>query len=302
MYVNVRGLGFRGRLCLALYLVFAAFLSGCAQLQTKPGLPAIGGEPGAQAQPGKFVFHELLNDDPARAQAFYGELFGWQFQDQGDGYSLIEADGRPIGGLVQHQPEDPARSENQWLSTLSVADVDAAVALVRERGGVLLEGPQTLPPRGRLAIVTDPQGALLVLLRADGGDPPDSDPAPGRWLWDELWTRDPKAAQGFYQGLAGYRAAALGESTGDWYLVLGTGERPRAGIVQLPWPELTPSWLPYLRVSDVPAVIRRATELGGSLLLVPAASVESGQVAILADPTGAVFGIQQPLVSGRVMP
>ena len=89
--MNVRGLGFRGRCRLALYLVFAAFLSGCAQLQTKPGLPAIGGEPGAQAQPGKFVFHELLNDDPARAEAFYGELFGWRFQDQGDGYSLIEA-------------------------------------------------------------------------------------------------------------------------------------------------------------------------------------------------------------------
>ena len=33
--------------------------------------------------------------------------------------------------------------------------------------------------------------------------------------------------------------------------------------------------------------------VGGSLLLVPAASVESGQVAILADPTGAVFAVQQ---------
>lgn len=286
----------------AFCLAGALVLSSCAQLQTKPGLPAISGEPGAEAQPGKFVFHELVSDDPERAEAFYGGLFGWQFRELEDGYSLIEADGEVIGGLVRHLSEDAGRSENQWISSLSVKDVDAAVALIRERGGELLEGPQTLPPRGRLAIVKDPQGALLVLLRAENGDPPDSTPVPGRWLWDELWTRDPKAAQGFYQDLAGYGAAALGESTGDWYLLLSSGERPRAGIVQLPWPELTPSWLPYLRVSDVPATIERATELGGSLLLVPAASVESGQVAILADPTGAVFGIQQPLVSGRAEP
>ena len=65
---------------------------------------------------------------------------------------------------------------------------------------------------------------------------------------------------------------------------------------------VTPHLVRRLGGTDHRVLLPASVLLGGSLLLVPAASVESGQVAILADPTGAVFGIQQPLVSGRVMP
>ena len=63
-------------------------------------------------------------------------------------------------------------------------------------------GPST-PPTGA-ALVSDSGGALFLLLRARGGDPPDADPVLGGWLWWELWTDDVDSAMDLYSTLAGY--------------------------------------------------------------------------------------------------
>jgi len=231
-------------------------------------------------KPGKFVWQDLVTQDIAEARSFYGALFGWTFQE-GDRYTQVLHEGEPIGGMLA--AADPERT-SEWIGNLSVADVDRAAALMAERGGVVERGPVDAPARGRLALVSDPDGALLLLLRASDGDPPDVDPRPGRWLWRELWTQNVDAAAALYTELAGYEVETV-EHAGLPYHVLRDGGVPRAGMLEAP-PEVNPLWLPYVRVEDAQGTAARAAALGARIVLQDEGS------AILVDPTGAPIGIQ----------
>jgi len=169
------------------------------------------------------------------------------------------------------------------VANLSVADVDRAAALVAERGGDVERGPKDVPERGRLALVSDPDGAVLLLIRASGGDPPDEEPPVGRWLWRELWTHEVESAIGFYSELAGYESETV-DLDGQPYHVLKRGDVPRAGVMEAP-EEIHSLWLPYVRVEDAAAVASRAETLGARVVL------QDDDAAILIDPTGAAIGV-----------
>ena len=76
--------------------------------------------------------------------------------------------------------------------------------------------------------------------------------------------------------------------TGDGhrYVLLKQGRHAVAGIVELQWEGLQDNWLPYFKVADLDQSVKSARNLGGSLIQ------KSGNVAVLADPTGAAFAIQ----------
>ncbi len=253
---------------------------------------------------GQFVWVDLLTDDMAAAKRFYGGLFGWQFEDApGDPvlYSVIHHLGVPIGGIAPIDDADVNVASARWLSLMSVEDVDEAVDRVLRAGGHLDREPWDNPTRGRLAVVTDPQGATVAFVRSLGGDPPNleaSDLVSGRWMWIELWTRDAAAAITLYQSIAGYGVESTDVFASPEYRVLTRDGRPRAGVNQIPWPEVQPNWLPYIKVDDPAAVARRARELGGSVLIPPLQEVRNGSAALLLDPAGAAFGIQRWPVDG----
>jgi predicted enzyme related to lactoylglutathione lyase len=253
--------------------------TACASTPTLHLTP-ITQEPTQLVEPGKFVWVDLITQDVALARSFYGELFGWTFRSR-DGYTEVLHDGTPIAGMVA--ATDPERG-SEWLASLSVADVDRVSALASEGGGTVERGPLDVPDRGRLALVSDPEGALLLLLRASTGDPPDADALVGGWLWIELWTHDADAATRFYSELVGYEFEVL-ELDGHPYHVFVVGDEPRAGVVDAP-PEVNPLWLPYVRVEDPEAIASRAEALGARVVM------RDDQAAILVDPTGAPVAVQ----------
>ena len=69
--------------------------------------------------------------------------------------------------------------------------------------------------------------------------------------------------------------------------------QPRAGAVKNPWGDVPAAWLPYVRVSDPIGYTRRAEELGGKVLVQPSNAVRGGTAALIVDPTGAPFAMQQ---------
>ena len=244
--------------------------------------------------PGRFVWYDLLTDDRAGVVRFYSGLLGWSFEETADPrYTLVTFKGVPIAGIIDvaglHDVD-----VSQWVASLSVADVDRAAAAVERAGGELHTEPRDVAERGRLAIVSDPQGALFALVRSSAGDPPAREPRAGDFFWTELWAGDAEGAIDFYKSLAGYERRDR-TVAGEPYRLLELAGQARAGVIQNPVDEIRPHWLPYVLVDDARAAAAKVTSLGGSLLLAPHDDIRKGSVAIVTDPGGAALSLQAPV-------
>ena len=244
---------------------------------------------------GKFVWRDLHTESPAAVKPFYAGLFGWEYVEStamGRPYTLIKSGGQYIGGIVKADRQVANQPNSQWLSYLSVPDVDRAAERTHVAGGSVLLAPFDLPKVGRAAVVVDPQGAPLGLIRASFGDPADTpEPVMHRFLWTEELARDPVAAAQFYADLVGFEV--LIHDQGDKpFRVLKLG-RERAGVMRMPFAGMQPSWLVSVMVADPAASAQRAQQLGGRVLLTPRPDVRNGSVALIADPSGAVLALQR---------
>jgi predicted enzyme related to lactoylglutathione lyase len=277
---------------LFLVLIFV-FFSSCTT--TKIIVPPMITSPTNTYFAGQFVWYDLVTTDIAGVKKFYGELFGWEFEgeDRADApYTVIKNNGTPIGGIVYSENAKRIKG-SRWLSYLSVNDVDSAVNLAKQNGAVVHREPFEFENRGRTAVIADPQGALVVLIRSYVGDPAASEPPFNTWLWTELFTRDLKAAASFYEKLVGYRAEEYESGVDVPYYVFRKNDRAKAGMVGIPWENVKPNWLPYVRVEDPASLAKKVESLGGMLILAPGDDIRKGSVAIIADPSGAAIAIQK---------
>lgn len=258
-------------------------------------VPPVSSSPTDTHYSGKFVWHDLVTHDVDAVKRFYGELFEWEFRSLDpatDVYTLIEHEGTPIGGIAFSDRLKEGINDPRWIGYLSVDDVDRAVEQVRVAGGTIHAEARELADRGRMAVVGDPQGAVVALVRTTRGDPPDGEFVYGRLGWNELWAADVPAAVSFYRSLVDYREEAVDSESRGEYHVMRTGDEARAGILRIRWAGVRPNWLPYVIVEDPAAVEARVTSLGGQVLL-SYRDVPRGQAAILADPSGAAIGVQK---------
>ena len=258
-------------------------------------LPDVSPEPTSIRHVGKFIWFDLFTRDLSGACDFYGQLFGWSFEETAPGNATLKTiryEGIPIGNAAQIDSRRDITAESRWFSFMSVADVDQTVERITKNGGSVHIPPKDLPHRGRLALLHDPQGALFAVLTASKGDPPDRPFVPNCWIGSELWTDDVKGALKFYGNVAGYRPESRKTDADASYLLLFRDHRPRGGMVKIPWKDVKPNWVPYIGVRDIEAIVLKAEKLGGKVLVGLDPDRED-DVAILADPSGAVFGVQQ---------
>jgi len=237
---------------------------------------------------GKFVWHDLVTSDVAATKTFYGQLFNWTFE-QRDRYTIVKLNDKRIGGILYIQPKPAELHVARWISSLSVLDVDQATDVVLTNGGKVHKGPENIGDRGRVALVSDPQGAQFSLIHTKNGDPNDGPIVEGSWLWHELWTKNPSDSANFYEALAGYSTVEEFED----YWILKVDNKWRAGIRNLFNQALEQRWVPVIRVNDVKAISNLAKQLGGRTLIEPENPDFVDQVALLADPSGALFMIQE---------
>ncbi len=289
---KLRGGRLRG---MAVASLWVAVASACGSVTPRLTISPVRPPATGTYQIGKFVWYDLVTDDVPAVKRFYAELFNWQYEEihgPEASYTVIKHEGAAIGGIVALEADENRVSGSRWLSLLSVPDVDEAVEQVKDAGGSVKMTPRDFPNRGRLALVTDPQGAMVVFVRATGGDPPDGELVANRWMWTELWVQDVQAAVDFYGALVDYETDTVEIPGDENYRVFMRDGRRRAGVNHLPWPEITSNWLPYLNVEDAMAIAERVEELGGQVLIAPRPDLRSGSVGILTDPSGAAFAIQ----------
>jgi len=127
---------------------------------------------GALSQGRNFVWHEVYGPSSKVAIEFYTKALGFGTQDMPMGemgtYTMLTRGGAPIAG-VMGTSEIPGM-ENippHWATYLSVENLDESLATVKEHGAAVHVEPMTVPTVGRMALITDPQGAHIWLFEAD---------------------------------------------------------------------------------------------------------------------------------------
>ncbi len=118
----------------------------------------------------------------------------------------------------------------------------------------------------------------------------------GRFVWSELMTADPKAAERFYSRVVGWTTRPFDKSGN--YTVWMAGDQGIGGLMQTP-PHAQadgarPNWIVYVGVKDADATAAHARTLGGRVGVAPTDIPQVGRFAVLADPQGASFAILQP--------
>jgi predicted enzyme related to lactoylglutathione lyase len=258
----------------------------------EPAFPPIG--TAGKYLPGKFIWFDLVTNDLTSARQFYGAVFGWKFRTIGSApgsYTLIEDEGRSIGGMFMRALPPEAKATARWLALISVKDPAEAARYVEQHGGKVIVPPANYRGRGTHALFRDPEGAVFGVLHSKSGDPPDTPVADDDFFWVDLLAPHPAQAAEFYKGLAGYEVNLRDVGPGVTRAVLASGGYARAGIAPLPPAVKQPGWLPYILVQDVAGTLAKVRAAGGKVLVEPRAELLDDNLAIIADPSGGVLGV-----------
>lgn len=118
-------------------------------------------------QHGAFSWCELITPDVAAAREFYSQVFGWTLKEgpvAGMPYTVIEAGGQEIGGIVSPPPNQP-NMPPMWGVYITVENLDSTVETATALGGDVLMPPMQVDPVGRFALLKDPQGAMFCAIQ-----------------------------------------------------------------------------------------------------------------------------------------
>lgn len=247
---------------------------------------------------------DLASADVDQARGFYETVFGWGYTenptDQPEySYYIAELGGRRTAGMMQLRPEmAEAGMPPVWSTYVSVDDADATVAKVVEAGGTVLSPVMAVMDTGRMAVFSDPTGAVVGIWEPGTHKGAELVNEHGALVWNELITADVDGAAAFYAAVFGWERhdMDMGENGTYTTFSLGGPENMIAGAMNPPMPEIPPHWALYFQVDDLEAVAQDATAAGANILNPPMKMAGVGTMALLSDPGGAVFALMQPEV------
>ena len=248
-------------------------------------------------KPGTFCWVELATTNGQAAKTFYTQLFGWDYVDNPVGpdmiYTMLKLNGKDVGALYQMPSEMTAQGiPPNWLNYVSVKSADETAEKAKAAGATLLKDPFDVFTVGRMAVVKDPTGAVFALWQAGTHKGAGIYNVPNSFCWNELGTTDTQKAGEFYSNLFGWTRKVQNFGPME-YTIFNNGDRGAGGMYKIT-PEMgniPPHWLTYFAVDDCDAKVKKATELGASVMK-PAADIPGvGRFAILQDPQAAVFAI-----------
>lgn len=262
----------------------------------------------ASGSDGGFIWYELMTPDPAASKRFYDDVVGWNVAEDpvapGLEYRMIgRADGGNAGGVMTLTEEMRSHGARPvWLGYLHASHVDRSVEAIKADGGKVMMEPWDQPGVGRLAMVTDPQGAPFYLMSPL---PPEGDPNAKSDVfsvdeaqhvrWNELSTSDQAGAIDFYKKHFGW--AQEGDmDMGEWgkYAFI-QHDGVAIGAIMRKMPQMPVSlWTYYIGVDDIDRAAQAVTAGGGKILNGPM-EIPGGEYALNAtDPQGAAFGLVGP--------
>ena len=248
---------------------------------------------------------DLSTSDQEAAKGFYTTVLGWEYEDnevgEGQYYSMATIDGAPAGAIATQQPEEAQQGiPPHWNVYITVDDIDAVAERVPELGGAVLMAPMDVFEAGRMIVVQDAVGAVVMFwqpLQHIGAEVRDEH---GALTWTLAMTNDKDASASFYADLLSIEVAkdAMPSPDGGTVHMLMVDGAPVATIMNMPQDLLNmgipPHWEVYFRVDDAKAACDAVNDNGGQVYMGPADLGPMGTIGYMQDPQGAQFGVQSP--------
>ncbi|MGA5873554.1 VOC family protein [Streptomyces cinereoruber] len=240
--------------------------------------------------PGTPCWVSLMVHGLDATQEFYRALFGWEFvpgPEQLGPYVRALLGGKEVAGIGRMPADRHLRIA--WTPYLATEDADETAEGVRGCGGTVAVGPLDAGEAGRMAICSDPTGAVFGIWQAEEHHGTATAGPPGTPVWNELLTYETSIGK-FYRTVFGFELEPA-DPPGDDYATLFVDGTPVAslhGVGDALPRDRGPHWMTYFEVADVDAAARLVVELGGRVLSPPRDGT-AGRLALVADPEGAVF-------------
>jgi predicted enzyme related to lactoylglutathione lyase len=219
------------------------------------------------------IWYELMTRDPFAARRFYSTVVGWEIDEFAPAesamdYRMISAKDGLVGGVFTLTDDMCQNGASPcWMMYIGVDDVDECVKAMVSAGGTELMAAFDIPNVGRIAMVSDPQGAPLYVMRGASNEMSTAcnPERVGHGAWHELHAADGPKATDFYTGQFGW-GKSVGMDMGPLgtYQLFSVGGRDLGGIMTDPrFPR--PSWLVYFRVDGIESAASRITAAGGQV-------------------------------------
>ncbi len=245
---------------------------------------------------GKFSWYELMTTDVEAAGKFYTDVVGWSTLDVGSAsgmqYTTFNLGKTGIAGMLN------VGGHTAWVGYISVDDVDAHIEKIVEAGGKLWRPATDVPGMLRFAVMSDPQGAAIVVYTPSAampmGERPQP-PTPGTIGWHELYTTDLEGGYDFYHKLFGWtKLTDMDMGPHGIYRIFDEGDHKEMGDggMMTKAPHIPVScWNFYIHVDSIKAAVERVTAGGGKVLNGPMQVPGGAWVIQGQDPQGAMFSL-----------
>lgn len=262
--------------------------------------------------PGSVCWIDVSTTDPTGSREFYANLFGWTYRIDPDPhsrqYTTALLDDLPVAGLAGTAV--PAGQPVRWRLYLNSANVSHTAMVIEESGGQVLYGPTDVPGWGSMVVGTDPTGAEIGFWQ----------PVttwifhtvePGTLVWADLNTQDGQRADEFFATLFGYRQQQIGNGTEVDYTAWSLGDYTLLGRLTMGKDRRSDTqshWMIYFAVdpnTGTDDTVNQVLDLGGQVNIYPFDSI-FGRIAVVQDPSGAVFSLidtaqRPPSVTGTTL-
>jgi predicted enzyme related to lactoylglutathione lyase len=121
---------------------------------------------GLANETGAVCWNENMSRDYAANKAFYGDVFGYTYDEMGGDdfqYATFKTTGDGLGGIGDLGTMAPAETPAHWMTYFGVDDADEAAEIAAKLGGNIMRPPWDTP-YGRMAVLTDDQGAVFAIM------------------------------------------------------------------------------------------------------------------------------------------
>ncbi|MCF7222290.1 VOC family protein [Marilutibacter chinensis] len=250
----------------------------------------------ASHAPGSPSWFELATTDQAGAERFYGGLFGWVTDatpmPDGSHYTIFRLDGREVAACYTMLAEQREQGvPPHWSIYFRTDDVDAAVARASAGGGGVVVEAYEVMEHLRMAVLSDPEGAVFSLHQPRSHGGVDAIRQPNAIAWVELATRDLPRAEAFYRDVLGWSLQDHTAAPVGSYRIFCSDDGQVGGLLKMDedWAEMPSHWSIYVQVEDVDEAVARAEALGGRCVVAAFDIPGVGRIARINDPAGAGF-------------